>query len=106
MQLFCSAPAREQFAHLEQLHRKLPSLSEIFAAWSSRSTGAWSDALALREHLLGAATLSSGSLRLLYLAWLATTCRQGVFDQSCHLLFREGICDAGWHGLAVTLPEG
>jgi hypothetical protein len=66
MQLPCSAPAREQFAHLEQLHRKLPSLSEIFAAWSSRSTGAWSDALALREHLLGAATLSSGSLRLLY----------------------------------------
>jgi hypothetical protein len=66
MRLLCTAPARDQFAHLEQLHRTLPPLSEIFATWRSSGTGACSNALARREHLLGAATLSGASLRLLY----------------------------------------
>ena len=66
MRLLCTASPREQFAHLELVHRTLPPLSEIFEVWRGRGTRACSDVLALREHLLGGATLSSASLRLLY----------------------------------------
>ncbi len=57
---------RDQFTYLEQMHRKLPPLSEIFATWRSSGTTACSDVLARREQLLGAGTLSSAGLRLLY----------------------------------------
>ena len=67
MQLLCTPPtARDQLAHLEQMHRCLLPLQDIFAGWHHEGTSARSDALTQREWLLGPATLSSTSLRLLY----------------------------------------
>src|SRR5947209_7003918 len=91
MRLLCTASTREQFAHLELVHRTLPPLSEIFEVWRGRGTRACSDVLALREHLLGGATLSSASLRLLY--EIAT---QFVDDLPARI---------SWHGATQSAAE-
>jgi hypothetical protein len=66
MQLLCTPPARDHLAHLEQVHRTLSPLQDIFAGWQHAGASTRSEALALRERQLGPATLSSASLRLLY----------------------------------------
>jgi hypothetical protein len=66
MQLLCTPPARDRLAHLEQVHRSLPPVRDIFAKWQHAGASARSEALAQRERLLGPATLSSASLSLLY----------------------------------------
>ena len=67
MQLLCTTPtARDQLAHLEQVHRCLLPLHDIFAGWQQAGASTTSEELALREWLLGPATLSGASLRLLY----------------------------------------
>jgi hypothetical protein len=48
------------------MQRRLPPLQDIFVSWQYSGASNRSDALALREQLLGVATLSSVSLRLLY----------------------------------------
>jgi hypothetical protein len=66
MQLLCTPSARDYLAHLEQMHRCLLPVQDIFAIWQYSGSSVWSEALARREQLLGPATLSSASLRLLY----------------------------------------
>jgi hypothetical protein len=66
MQLFGTLSTWHHLEHLEQLHRRLPPLQDIFARWQNAGRSSRSDALAQREHLLGVATLSGASLRLLY----------------------------------------
>jgi hypothetical protein len=67
MQLLCTpTTASDQLAHLEQVHRSLPPLQDILARWQHAGASTGSEALALRERRLGAATLSGASLRLLY----------------------------------------
>jgi len=66
MQLLCTPPASDPLAHLEQAHRRLLPVQDIFASWQHAGASARSQALVLRERLLGPATLSSASLRLLY----------------------------------------
>lgn len=66
MQLLCTPPARDHLAHLEQAHRRLLPVQDTFARWQHAGASARSQALMLRERLLGPATLSSASLRLLY----------------------------------------
>lgn len=58
--------ARDHLAGLEQMHRCLPPIQDTFARWQRAGRSALSGELALRERLLGPATLSSASLRLLY----------------------------------------
>ena len=50
---------------LEQLHRRLPPLQDIFARWQNAGRSSRSEALVRREKVLGVATLSGASLRLL-----------------------------------------
>ena len=66
MQLLCTPPASDPLAQLEQAHRRLLPVQDIFASWQHDGASARSQALVLRERLLGPATLSSASLRLLY----------------------------------------
>src|ERR1700730_11668944 len=66
MQLPCTPTARDQLTHLEQVHRCLLPLQDIFTRWHHAGVSTGSEALAQRERLLGPATLSSASLRLLY----------------------------------------
>ncbi|TMD42570.1 MAG: hypothetical protein E6I93_20085 [Chloroflexi bacterium] len=48
------------------MHRRLLPVQDTFASWQRDGGSALSQALVLRERLLGPATLSSASLRLLY----------------------------------------
>jgi hypothetical protein len=66
MQLLCTASVMHHLEHLEQMYRRLAPLQDIFVSWQYSGASNRSDALALREQLLGVATLSSASLRLLY----------------------------------------
>jgi hypothetical protein len=66
MQLLGTSSARDHVASLERLHHRLPPLQDIFARWQCDGASSPSDSLALREQVLGAASLSSASLRLLY----------------------------------------
>lgn len=66
MQHFGTASRRHHLEELEQLHHRLPPLQDIFAGWHYAGASARSQALAQRGRLLGPATLSSASLRLLY----------------------------------------
>ncbi len=67
MQPLCTpTTASDQLAHLERVHRFLLPLQDILARWQHAGASASSEALALRERLLGSATLSGASLRLLY----------------------------------------
>jgi len=55
-----------QLAYLEQVHHRLLPVQDTFARWQRAGGSARSQALVLRERLLGPATLSSASLCLLY----------------------------------------
>lgn len=66
MHLVYTPPTRVSLMHLEQIHRRLPSLQELFANWQCSAEGTLSEELMQRERLLGPATLSSASLCLLY----------------------------------------
>ncbi len=66
MQLLCAPSALDHLADLEQAHRRLPPLRDTFERWQLSAMCTPSDTLVLREHLLGVATLSNASLRLLY----------------------------------------
>lgn len=66
MQLLCTSSAMHHLEHLEQMHRRLPPLQDTFALWQCTGASTRPDVLALREQLLGVATLSGASLRLLY----------------------------------------
>jgi hypothetical protein len=66
MQLFGTSSTWHHLEQLEQLHRRLPPVQDIFASWQNAGMSSRSDALAQREHVLGVATLSGASLRLLY----------------------------------------
>lgn len=66
MQLLCTQPGRDYFVYLERLNGALPSVQDIFAGWQRNGASSPSEALALRAMLLGSATLSGASLRLLY----------------------------------------
>jgi hypothetical protein len=66
MQLLCNTTAMHHLEHLEQMHHRLPPLQDIFANWQYTGVSSRSESLAQREHLLGVATLSGASLRLLY----------------------------------------
>src|SRR3981081_4539846 len=54
-------PARDHLAHREQVHRLLLPVQNSFASWQRAGGSARSQALVLREQLLGPATLSSAS---------------------------------------------
>lgn len=58
--------AKDRLTHLAQMHRHLPPLQDAFTSWQRAGGSAPSAELALREQLLGPATLASASLRLLY----------------------------------------
>lgn len=70
-----SLPTQDHVTHLEQAHRRLLPIQDTFARWQHASGSGPSQALMLRERLLGPATLSSTSLRLLY-----DICSQYVAD--------------------------
>jgi hypothetical protein len=92
MQRLCTTPtASDQLAHLEQVHRSLLPLQDIFAGWQRTGASTGSKALAQRERLLGPATLSSASLRLLY----------GISSQYVDDL-PERLC---WHAPTMSAAE-
>ena len=66
MQLFGTLSTWHHLEQLEQMHRRLPPLQDIFARWQNVGMSSRSHTLALREHVLGVATLSGASLLLLY----------------------------------------
>jgi hypothetical protein len=66
MQRFGTLSPWHHLEQLEQLHRRLPPLQDIFARWQNAGRSSRSDALARREKVLGVATLSGASLLLLY----------------------------------------
>ena len=66
MQLLDMPSARDHLTSLERLYHRLPPLQDIFVRWQLAGASSPSDALKLREQVLGAASLSSASLRLLY----------------------------------------
>ena len=59
-------PAKDHLAYLEQANCRLLPVQKTFARWQRAGGSAPSQELVLRERLLGPATLSSASLRLLY----------------------------------------
>lgn len=76
---------------LEQVYRRLLSVQDTFARWQRAGGSTRSQALVLRERLLGPATLSSASLRLLY-----DICSQYVDD------LPQRIC---WHAATLSAAE-
>jgi len=58
--------APDNLRHIEQNLYRLPSLEQTFEAWDTAGSPPALHDLELRQELLGAATLSSVSLRLLY----------------------------------------
>ena len=66
MQLLGTPSTCHHLEQLEQGHRRLPPLQDLFASWQHVGRSSCSDALAQREHVLGVATLCGASLRLLY----------------------------------------
>lgn len=52
MQRLCTPTARDQLAHLEQVHRCLLPLQDIFTGWHHAGVSTGSEALAQRERLL------------------------------------------------------
>ena len=59
-------PTKDHLAYLEQANCRLLPVQKTFARWQRAGGSAPSQELVLRERLLGPATLSSASLRLLY----------------------------------------
>ena len=76
---------------LEQVYRRLLPVQDTFARWQRAGGSTRSQALVLRERLLGPATLSSASLRLLY-----DICSQYVDD------LPQRIC---WHAATLSAAE-
>lgn len=66
MQRFGTVSTWDYLEELEHLHRRLPPLQDIFARWQNTGMSSLPDALTQRELVLGVATLSGASLRLLY----------------------------------------
>ncbi|GAC1309836.1 MAG: hypothetical protein NVSMB27_46980 [Ktedonobacteraceae bacterium] len=66
MQSLCIRSAVEEVVHLEHVYRDLPPLAGVFEAWHSSGSRGSMSSLQMREQYLGAATLSSESVCLLY----------------------------------------
>jgi hypothetical protein len=99
MQLLWTSPTIDRLADLERIHRRLAPLQDIFACWQRAGGSAPSEALAQRERLLGPATLSSASLRLLY-----DLASQYILDLPTRICWHEAMQSAA--ETQAVLPAG